>query len=623
MNSLLDKFNSSVFSISDNVLSFVKIVSFINVSFAIVLLVYRFGFLPDDEQISIIFRRMDILFAVFCIVYFLRVLFAFHRRSYMGDTLVELILILFIILHGFLNYAFDYKLVLRFVSLLPIRHPDLVNQHILSLYLLILVGLEITKVSSKISEINLRPASTFIFSFILLIGVGTFLLMLPAMSHAVNEQSLQRGMSFLDALFTSVSASCVTGLAVQDTGTYFTFKGQIVLLLLMQIGGLGVVSFTTFFVSFMSKGVGLKHQSIIQDFLSSETLTSAKQLLRKLVLITVTIETLGAIAIYFSFPSDLVFKNGVADKVFYAIFHSVSAFCNAGFALFRDSLYTNDVFYTNPNTGEEIYVNVRSMYQLHFFIALLIILGGIGFSTLEDIYNSTKKRLKKPWLKWSITTRISLRSSAFLIVIGTIGFFLLEFDQLRDRNIIEAIDTAFFQSVTTRTAGFNSMDFSKLRTPTIIMCIFFMIIGASPGSTGGGIKTTTFYLISRAVIDSIRGQKFILVERRTIPNELIFKSFAVLLFAATYNFFAIFLLSITEANNPEIEILAIVFEQISAFATVGLSMGITTKLSVLGKIIIIVSMFIGRIGTLTLALALSTKVTSNKYSYPEGYIMVG
>ncbi len=544
---------------------------------------------------------------------------------------------------GVINKVFEFKPILYYFELFSFSDPEKSYHDFLSFYLIILLGIELTKVSTKISDLDFKPASTFIFSFVILIGIGTGLLMLPAMTNGGSGGITYRdSMPFIDALFTSVSASCVTGLAVVDTTTYFTLKGQLVIMMLIQFGGIGIVSFATF----LNKGVGLKHQSIIQDVLSSESLTSAKTLLRKIIIITLTIELLGCIFLFFSWDESLQFRS-LGQKIFYSVFHSISAFCNAGFSLFPNGLFTNDIPDSEAlkfPSGQPVFlgsrVEVHNMYNLHFIIALLIILGSVGFGTIEDLLTPSKirERLAQPWKPLKISTRIAVQSTIVLVVVGTVGFMILEANQLRDRTIIQALNTSFFQSVTCRTAGFNTMNFAEPTLPgevlepgepvgmqyaTIILCMFLMFIGAAPGSTGGGIKSSTFWLIFRSSFASIKGQERIEIGKRTIPNDLVRKAYSIFMFATTYNIIAVFLLSITEAGNPEISILEIVFEQISAFATAGLSLGITSDLSVWGKWIIIFSMYIGRVGTLTLALALSNKVKTNSYRYPDGHVMVG
>ncbi len=625
MQKLGEQINNLLYNQRDKVLGLVKVASGIFVVLGIALLVFRYGFLPEDETMHQILRFFDILFASNLLFFGIRWLLALEKAAFLKRSWFESGVNFIILIHGLVYYLSEgYNILLNLLKASEIVHPILTYHHILSIFLIILIFLELTKLSTKISELELKPATTFINSFILLILIGTLLLMLPAMSREKGS------MPFIDALFISVSASCVTGLSVVDVSTYFTFKGHLILMFLFQLGGIGIVSFATFFASFLAKGVSLKHQSIIQDFLSSDSLDSAKGLLKKIIVMTISIELVGAIFIFFSWDDELKFSS-LGYKIFYSLFHSISAFCNAGFSLFSDGLFTSNISEGNEVFAREVDIDLRQMYTLHFIIAIIIILGGIGFSTIEDIFTSGRKKQKlKPTKEWKIGTKVAVYSSLFLIAIGTLGFMILEAHQLTDRTIIEATITSFFQSVTTRTAGFHTMNFGgseggiPLANPTIILVIFLMFIGAAPGSTGGGIKSTTFLVLALAAIANIKGQERIELERRTIPNELIRKAFSIFMFATTYNLIAIFILSITESSNPAASnILSLVFEQISAFSTVGLSMGITADLTWMGKIVIILSMYIGRVGTLTLALALSNKVITNSYRYPEGNIMVG
>ena len=625
MQKLSEQLNNLLYNQREKVLRIIQIASGVQVTLGVALLVYRFGFLPEEENMLQVLKFFDLLFFANLLFFLIRWMSSIEKIQFLKNSWFETALNVLILFQGLIYYLTEgFNILFEIIDLIGFRNPELTYQHILSIFLLVLIFLELTKFSTKISDLELKPATTFINSFILLILTGTFLLMLPAMTTEKGS------MPFIDALFISVSASCVTGLSVVDVSTYFTFKGHLVLLFLFQFGGIGIVSFATFFASFLSKGVSLKHQSIIQDFLSSESLDSAKGLLKKIILMTIIIELCGAAFIYFSWDEELKFSS-FGYKVFYSVFHSVSAFCNAGFSLFSDGLFTNDISQGSEVFAREVDINLRQMYLLHFIIAVLIILGGIGFTTIEDITSPGRKGQKiKPRKEWKIGTKVAVYVTLCLIGIGTVGFMVLEAYQLTDRTIIDALITSFFQSVTTRTAGFHTMNFggseggTPLSNPTIILVIFLMFIGAVPGSTGGGIKCTTFLVLALAAISNIKGQERIELEKRAIPTELVRKAFAIFMFATSYNFLAIFLLSITESGNPNApSILTLVFEEISAFATVGLSMGITSNLTWMGKIIIILSMYIGRVGTLTLALAISNKVKTNSYRYPEGHVMVG
>jgi potassium uptake TrkH family protein len=472
---------------------------------------------------------------------------------------------------------------------------------IITFYFMVLISYETIKASTILSKLKSKPARTFIYSFLLLILFGTALLMLPAMT------TQEGSMSFFDALFTAVSASCVTGLIVVDTATFFTFKGQFVIMILFQLGGLGIISFTSFFATFLRSGVGIKQQLMLRDFLVSESLFSAKGLLRQIIVITIIIESISFILVFFTWGPDVHFDS-VGQKVFFSAFHAVSAFCNAGFSLFSSGLY---------QTG------VASSYVLHIVLALTLIMGGLGFSAIQDLFaiKNLRDRLANPWKDWALSTKIAVYTSFILIVLGTVVFYLLEKDNvLQNQNFMEGMIASFFQSASARTAGFNTVDFGALRTPTLLLIIVLMFIGASSGSVGGGIKTSTFYLLITSVFATLRGRLKIEIGRKFIPKELLFKALSIFFFAASLNLIAVFLLTITDSNIPLADL---IFEEVSAFGTVGLSTGITSSLSVAGRTIIILSMFIGRVGTLTFALALSSRTSSKGYKYPKAHLMVG
>jgi Trk-type K+ transport system membrane component len=415
------------------------------------------------------------------------------------------------------------------------------------------------------------------------------------------------GAEWMAALFTATSASCVTGLSVVDISTFFSLKGQLVIMVLIQLGGLNIISFATFFASLFSKGTGIKHHSMTQDFFSSGSLFDAKTLLRQIILLSILIEGIGAIVIFSLWDPAIQFTS-LMQKIYYSVFHSIAAFNNAGFSLFTNSLY------------EPV---LRQSYILHLTIGALIFFGSLGFSTIRDIFGiqSMRERMRLPWKKFQLSSQISLYSSLILIVFGAVLFYLIEKDSvLSGQKAFEAAITSVFQSVTCRTAGFNTVDMTVLAVPTLIVMIFLMFVGASSGSTGGGIKTSTFTLIFVSAIATLRGKRNLELFRHNIAWELLNKAFSIFIFSASFIFTATFSLSILE---PEIDVLRLLFEEVSAFATVGLTTGITTDLTEPSKYIIILSMFVGRIGTLTLGFALSKKVVSVAYRYPDAHVMVG
>jgi trk system potassium uptake protein len=586
---LLENLNKFLYNSKSTVYTLLRICGLFFSIASIGVLIYAYGFYHDLEELEKCFLILNLLFSTYVINYLLRLLYSFHRKEFLNRTWFEGLLMLLIIF----NITF-----LHFFEMKPVNEA---YQTLITNYFFVLILYEFIKISPRINKIKLQPTTTFMVSFILLIGMGTLLLMLPAATVGMGSMPL------IDALFTATSASCVTGLIVEDTATYFTFKGHCVLLCLIQMGGLGIVTFATFFSSFFNKGTGIKHQSMMQNIFSSESLLSAQKLFKQIIVITLSIEIIFAVAIFFTWGNEVYFES-LGQKIFYSVFHSVSAFCNAGFSLFTDGLYAPEV---------------KTAYMLHLVIAFTIIFGGLGFPVIEDIFSlkNLRERLAYPWKDWKLSSKVAIYTSVALIIFGMIAFFLLERNNsLQGMNFMERCITSFFQSVTTRTAGYNTVDFTKLTEPIIIVMIFLMFIGASPASTGGGIKTTTFYLIVVSAIATIRQRLRVEIEHRTIPNDLLFKAYSLFAFAVTFNFIAIFFLTITEEGAG---FLNLVFEQISAFGTVGLSTGVTAKLSVAGKIIIIVSMFVGRVGLLTLALTLSRRVVTTSYRYPNAHIMIG
>lgn len=540
-------------------------------------------------------------YGVVVLNFLLRLFFTLNRREFFAQNPIESILIAFVLYNGISHYILGIPLLERFLQLIGAAGFEGFYSFLLQLFLLVIVGINFVKELRNIGKLHLKPSTLFVGSFVLLIGLGTMMLMLPAVN------TVPGGMNFTDALFTATSAGCVTGLIVEDTATYFNLKGQLVILGLMQIGGIGILSFASFFATFIKKSVGVSYQTMLQNLTDAEHPMGAVNLLRPIVFLTLGIEAVVSGCLYFLW-GDVPFDS-IAQKIYFSIFHAVSAFNNAGFSLFTNGLY-------EPG--------VRDLYLLHLAVALTIFLGSLGFPAIRDIFflENVRKRMEQPWRKWKLSTRIAFYSSLALILAGTVGFYLLEQNgTLKDKNISEAVIASVFQSVTTRTAGFNTVDMSVLSEPVLFLMMFLMFIGASSGSTGGGIKTSTFVVIFVALIGIIRGKKSFSLGRRNIQKDTLLKAFSIFIFGATYVFTGILILTILE---PDLPITSLVFENISAFATVGLSTGITPELGTGAKILMVCNMFVGRIGLLTLALSLSTPERyGHKYIYPDTHIMVG
>lgn len=540
-------------------------------------------------------------YGVVVVNFLLRFFFTLNRRQFLAQNPIESVLIAFILYNGISHYILGIPLLERFLHLIGAAGFEGFYSFLLQLFLLLIVGINFVKELKNIGKLHLKPSTLFVGSFLLLIGMGTVMLMLPAVNTTPG------GMNFIDALFTATSAGCVTGLIVEDTATYFNIKGQLVILALMQIGGIGILSFASFFATFIKKSVGVSYQTMLQNLTDAEHPMGAVNLLRPIVFLTFGIEAVVAFCLYFLWGE--VPFDSVAQKIYFSIFHAVSAFNNAGFSLFTNGLYEQ---------------GVRDLYLLHLTVALTIFLGSLGFPAIRDIFflENVRKRMEQPWRKWKLSTRIAFYSSLALILAGAVGFFLLEQNgSLKGKNLSEAVIASLFQSVTTRTAGFNTVDMASLSVPVLFLMMFLMFIGASSGSTGGGIKTSTFVVIFVALIGIIRGKKSFSLGRRNIQKDTLLKAFSIFIFGATYVFAGILILTMLE---PDLPITSLVFENISAFATVGLSTGITAELGTGAKILMVCNMFVGRIGLLTLALSLSTPERyGHKYIYPDTHIMVG
>ena len=562
------------------------------------LVAYHFGFPQSAEKEAFFNTSIQLIFSFYVISYALKLIFTLDRINFIKRNWFEGILTIILFYDVFSLYLFGVPVLYNTFEGLGFENFTILYLGFIQFYLLLYVGVDAVKVSAYLSRLKIKTPAVFGLSFIVLILVGTFLLMMPEMT--VQEGS----MNFLDAMFTSVSASCVTGLIVVDTATFFTFKGQLVILLLFQIGGIGIISFALFFAIFLRSGVGIQSQNTLKEMLNTASLVASRKLLKQVIALTFLIESIGAVLLY-SLMGDVIKGS---DRVFYSIFHSVSAFCNAGFSLFSNGLY------------EEV---TQDKYIMHMVIAGIIFFGSLGFPAIQDLFGikSLRDRMKHPWKDWRLSTKVSLYSSVILVVVGAVLFYVLEHDNtIVQETSFGKVTHSIFQSITTRTAGFNTVDFSALAVPTLVMMILLMFIGASSASTGGGIKTSTFVVIFLSVFATIRNRRNIELAGRTLSTELLNRALTIFIFAASYIFIAVFILSITD---PQIPILDTLFETVSAFCTVGVSTGVTAEFSMTGRIILMLSMYLGRVGILTLVVALSSAARQKNYTYPQAHLMIG
>ncbi|WP_462428290.1 TrkH family potassium uptake protein [Fusobacterium varium] len=438
---------------------------------------------------------------------------------------------------------------------------------------------------------KLSPSRKLILGFLFAILLGTFILMMPF--------SLREGekLNFLSSLFTIVSAVCVTGLTVVDVSKVFSPAGDLVIIFFIQLGGLGVMTFSSILFLAMGKRMTFYERELLKEERNADSSGEISSFIKKLLLTVFVIESIGAIILTWEFAKEMP----INKAVFYGIFHSISAFCNAGFALFSNNL---EAYKANP--------------VINLTIGYLITLGGIGFAVITSVIMVIRRGIDR----FNLTSKVAIIISVILTFGGMILFFILEYSNpatLGDLNFIQKILASYFQSVTLRTAGFNTIPLGELRNSTIFMCCILMFIGASPGSTGGGIKTTTFGVILFYVIGIVKKKENVEIFNRRLDWEIMNRALAILVLALTYVSAVIMLMLIAESFSPE----EIVFEVISAFGTVGLTLGITPDLTTFSKLLLIFTMFVGRLGPMTFALAIGETKKKALSKYPKENILVG
>ncbi len=448
---------------------------------------------------------------------------------------------------------------------------------------------------------KMSPATLLLLSFIGAIFFGAMLLMLPFSTVSGN-------ITFINALFTATSAVCVTGLIVVDTGTYFSIPGQLIILVLIQLGGLGIMTVSVILFQFLGKIISFRQRMAMQETFAHTPRKDIYRLIKSIFIFTFLIEAAGVFFLFLHW-----YKEFSVTKAFYmSLFHSVSAFCNAGFSLFENSL-----------------MDYPDSLLLNFTICGLIVLGGIGFPVVYELYNVRSKKRAGKTTKISVHTKSVLTTTFILIFSGTIFFLLLEPNySLKGFSFTNSLLPSLFQSITARTAGFNTIDFSLLGNATASLIIFLMFIGASPGSCGGGIKTTTLFVLFSLVKNRLRGNNKVNAFKKSLGEGSLSKSISILLISISFITLIFFLLLLTgqlgeRATENAYMYRSYLFEVVSAFGTVGLSMGATNMLNGTGKLLIIFTMLIGRVGILTFSYVLAGTKGSGGLEYAEENIMVG
>ncbi|HEX9828977.1 MAG TPA: potassium transporter TrkG [Bacteroidota bacterium] len=558
-------------------------------------LVAEHGFYLSAEWLQYASAATLVVLYGFAALTFLKLLLvkdrAAHIRARWGELSVFVIILLYLFFPGPLESVL--------LSFDPLLTPEAITTIYLAttqVFVLIALVPSTLRASKRIMARNIQPSMLILLSFLLLIFAGTGLLSLP---RATVSQSF----SFIDALFTATSAVCVTGLIVVDTATYFTPFGQAILMALMQIGGLGIMTLTTFFAYVVGSGARLKEYSTMQSLLGEESVGQIRRTIIQIALVTFAFEAAGAVALHRLL--DGVETSSGASPAFFAVFHSISAFCNAGFTLTTHNLAI-------PALGYNVGVNA--------VIAALVIVGGIGFPVLKNLGALLRPKASDALQRrLTVHSKLVLLTSFVLIAGGAAAFYLLEADStLLQFSEPRKIFVSIFHSVTARTAGFNSVDIGALAAPTLFIMTLLMWIGASPGSTGGGIKTTTFALSLLNIYAIASGRNRVEIFKHKVADIAVVKAFSTVVISFFIINGALFLLLLTES----LPLQSLLFEVVSALSTVGLSTGITPQLTSAGKMTIILCMFVGRVGLLAVLVAITKQRDGHHYDYTQENVLI-
>lgn len=562
---------------------------------AIVSFFAEFGFYLSDNKIRILKLLNFVIIFYFILYSIIKLVLVYDRFQYLKSHWFNYLLV-FLLLGETLIFIFSldpqvFKHLLTGKGLLNISKLYIVIFQITIFLSILSYGY---KVNQKIASHRFYPARVLLMSFAVIILIGTIFLIFP---KAVNPG---QKLSVMDAIFTSTSATCVTGLTIADTGTVFSSFGQIIILILIQIGGLGLMTYASFFALILGQNISLREKILMRDVLNTQSMDVISRLLVSTVVFTFIIEGIGAVLIFIGLGAN---ELTIGERIYSGIFHSISAFCNAGFSIYPDSL-----------------ISLRQNYLVVSTMACLIILGGLGFPVILNLLSIGFFSKQTSARALSVQTRLVVGISGMLILIGTVFFLAVENHQtLLNLSWTEKVFNAFFQSVTTRTAGFNTVDIAKIAPATALLFMFLMFVGASPGSTGGGIKTTTMAILLTGVWSIVKGRNRVELFKKDIPFMVLNRAIIIFIFSIFFVFICTLLLTLFE-NFPFLDLL---FETISAFGTVGLSRGVTPFLSGGSKFVIILLMFFGRLGALTISLAITSPKETYHYTYPSENVMVG
>lgn len=559
---------------------------------AFVSLFSKYGFHLPDVWITKLLILDEIIAAFFVITLLLKFFISDTKWNYLRQSPFEFgLLLLFVV-----SIVFEEIITIEEPHVLIRRSTthSIIKLYfvIIQIYIVINGIIALAKIKDKWLFYSLNPARILMVSFGFVILAGMLMLKLPKATY--------EGISWIDAFFTSTSAVCITGLSTVNIMQVFTFEGQLVIMILIQLGGLGIITLTSFVALFVQQGFRLRDQIIVQEILDNENLSSLSSILKAIVSITIVSELIGALGLYFSWAN---LGLSESERIFNAVFHSISAYCNAGFSTFSNGFETAGYQFSSLSL---------------ITIMILIVFGGLGFYTYSNIFHIGEIRMiRRKGL--TLQSKIILTGTLVLILLGAGLIWVTQYKDWKDLPAGEQVLQSFFLSITSRTAGFSTVSIGSLAIPTLMVVILLMYIGGAPNSTSGGIKMTTVLTLLAALVAFARGKTRVEIGWNTIPMRIVRRAFIVFMVSIVLIATVLFVLSWTE----EQAFFDILFEIVSAFGTVGLSRGITPELTVSGKLLIAAVMFAGRIGLFSFAIAMSEVRDDTSYAFPEINLMVG
>lgn len=562
-------------------------------------IVFHLGYNRDAGIEQLTNRVLEWCFLFFALVLAIKTFTAFKSKSSVIARVGEALLLFYFIA---VTIADSYHFS-------AVDGTTLVKPEWMYLGIFAILIIEVSKQTLFFDRFYFNPTLLFVLSFLALILAGTALLLLPKTTY--HQQ-----LSFVDALFLATSAVCITGLSVVDIASEFTRFGQTILLVLVQIGGLGIMTFTGFFGYFFSGGFSYKNQLMFTELIGESKVSSVISTLYKIIFVTFFFEIIGGVLIYLSLDPDQFESRG--EQLYFTIFHAITAFCNAGFSTLPDGLHN---------------ATVRYNYELHLSLILLFVMGGLGFGIIFNSYEFIKRWLSNFYFKImyrrhfiykarviAFNSKIIAYTSFSLIFFGSLLIFIVEYNHTLSthESFYGKFVTALFLGTSPRTAGFNTVVMQDLAFPTVMITFLLMWIGAAPGSTGGGIKVTTFALATLNILTLARGKDSTEAFGRQVSSSSISKALGIISLSLMFLGVSIFMLSVTD---PDKKLISLAFETFSAYSTAGLSLGITPELSEAGRLVIILTMFVGRVGSLTLLVAIVRKERPKNYQLPDEQII--